>query len=128
MVSVQRLDDLCSELPLLELSGNVLRLAAEYWAELRQQGLPTDASAALDADVILAAQAATVGGWVVTSNIKHLVRLVPVIRPEDINRPIARLVPTHSDSVPPPEFVRTDQKNIGLVWIHPNQLPFSGIQ
>lgn len=128
LVSVQRLDDLCSELSLLELSSHVLRLAAEYWAELRRRGLPTDASASLDADVILAAQAATVGGWVVTSNFRHLIRLIPVIRPEDIGRPHARRVPARSDNVRPAEFEQTVRNNIGPVWIHPNQLPFSGLQ
>ncbi|MDX1967880.1 MAG: hypothetical protein SFV23_11960 [Planctomycetaceae bacterium] len=128
LVSVERLDDLCSELWLLARSRHVLRLAAGYWSELRRRGLPTDASASPDADVILAAQAATIGGWVVTSTFRHLIRLIPVIRSEDIGRPHARRVPARSDNVPPAEFEQTVRNTIGPVWIHPNQLPFSGLQ
>jgi hypothetical protein len=58
-----------------------MRLAAQIWAEARQRGLPTADDKALDADVILAAQAnlaASDGQSVVvaTTNPGHLSRFV----------------------------------------------------
>ena len=58
----------------LPLSDNALRLAAELWARARQQGRPTSSALDLDIDVILAAQALTLGGGrkiVVTTNARH---------------------------------------------------------
>ena len=56
-----------------------MRKAAEFWADLRRRGLPTAADESLDADAILAAQAALIGGpgdtvTVATSNPVHLAR------------------------------------------------------
>lgn len=51
--------------------------AAEFWAEARLQGLPTTSRAALDADALIAVQAAAVQGIVVTSNSGNLGRWVP---------------------------------------------------
>ena len=42
------------------------------------KGRPTAGDERLDADVILAAQALSVGGTVATTNIKHLSHYVPV--------------------------------------------------
>ena len=56
-----------------------MRQAAACWAEARQQGRPTAADAALDGDVILAAQAVTPDRpevIVATTNPKHLSRFV----------------------------------------------------
>lgn len=60
----------------LELTDEALRFAAELWARSRQQGRPTSSALDLDVDVILAAQALTLGGGaeviVVTTNTRHL--------------------------------------------------------
>ena len=50
--------------------------AAEFWSALRQRGLPTADRNALDADVILAAQAIESNAVVATENVGHLSRLV----------------------------------------------------
>lgn len=83
MASVRRLD-VFLKLPTvvyLPITTEAMRLAAELWANVRQQGLPTADEHALDADVILAAQVISAGyssgDYVVaTSNVKHLARLV----------------------------------------------------
>ena len=46
--------------------------AAQLWSDARFQGQPTASDKAIDADVILAAQALAVDGIVVTTNIRHL--------------------------------------------------------
>lgn len=65
----------------LPITTAAMRQAAEYWAYARQQGVPTAPDLALDADVILAAQAweagVTMGDIVVaTTNVRHLKRFV----------------------------------------------------
>ena len=74
--SIHSLEALTSLLDYLPLSTPMLRRAAEFWAQSRNQGLPTAHPEALDGDVILAAQAESVGGIVVTENLKHLSRFV----------------------------------------------------
>ncbi len=49
--------------------------AARFWAQTRQQGQPTAGDKALDADMILAAQAMTLGVpdvVIATTNVGHL--------------------------------------------------------
>ncbi len=63
-----------------------MRKAAEFWADLRRRGLPTAADDSLDADAILAAQVALIGGpgdtvTVATSNARHLRALCRYRRP-----------------------------------------------
>lgn len=63
----------------LPITTDVMRLAAGYWAALMAAGQPTASSSSLDADAILAAQAAMAGGsgdvvTVATSNVRHLSR------------------------------------------------------
>ncbi len=74
--SIQRLDELCELLEYLPLDTETLRKAAEFWADSRLRGNPTAADIALDGDVILAAQAAMVGGTIVTTNRSHLSQFV----------------------------------------------------
>lgn len=65
---------------LLPVTTAAMRLAAELWARARQQGQPTAADNTIDCDVILAAQALTLGSpeiVIATTNIGHLSRFVP---------------------------------------------------
>lgn len=77
--SLTRLDDLGRLLDYLPLDTEMLRKAAELWAEARLRGRPTSPEPAMDGDVILAAQALAVRGTVVTSNRKHLEQFVATV-------------------------------------------------
>ena len=66
----------------LALTTPAIRLAAEYWAQARQQGRPTADPRELDCDVVLAAQARIAFGSgndfiVATTNVRHLSLVVP---------------------------------------------------
>ncbi len=73
------LDSLASQIDYLPISTAVMRRAAELWAHARNIGQPTASDPALDADVILAAQALGLNVPVVvaTGNPVHLARFVP---------------------------------------------------
>jgi predicted nucleic acid-binding protein len=76
---IARLDALVSSLEDLPIHTRAMRQAALFWAEARQQGQPTAPDSALDADVILAAQAATLDlsdTVIATTNVGHLARFV----------------------------------------------------
>jgi len=80
---VARLDELGDGLGYLPLSTTSMRAAADLWAQARNSGLPTAHDAALDGDVILAAQAQTLQAAeasetvvVATTNVTHLERYV----------------------------------------------------
>lgn len=76
---VRRLDHLKSTLSYLPITTEAMIRAAHYWAEARQLGYPTAHDASLDADVILAGQAATFpqeAVIVASTNPKHLARFV----------------------------------------------------
>jgi predicted nucleic acid-binding protein len=78
--SVSFLDLLAQRAEYIPLTTAAMRKAAELWADARQRGRPTAADPALDADVILAAQALTLGApqvVVATANVRHLARYVP---------------------------------------------------
>ena len=65
-------------------------LAARFWAEARSGGRPTAKNEALDADVILAGQAATITGGddkpiIATTNVKHLARFAQASIWDQIN-------------------------------------------
>ena len=79
-VSVKFLDLLALQTEYLPLTTAAMRMAAALWARARQQGRPTAPDHALDGDVILAAQALTLGTpnvVVATANTIHLARYVP---------------------------------------------------
>ena len=74
-----RLDAFIGQVEFLPINTVAMRRAAALWAEARQQGRPTAPDLALDADVILAAQAATLDRTdvvVATTDPKHLLRFV----------------------------------------------------
>jgi predicted nucleic acid-binding protein len=58
---VARLDALATAAEYLPITTVAMRLAAELWAQARQQGQPTAGDNTIDADMILAAQALTLG-------------------------------------------------------------------
>lgn len=76
---LQRLDRLIAALDFDPITTPAMRRAAEFWALVRQAGLPTADPKALDADCILAAQASLLGGpgdvvTIATENLGHLAR------------------------------------------------------
>jgi predicted nucleic acid-binding protein len=68
--SISRLDALKTVLNYLPINTDVMLKAAELWA--RNRGIPTADPKALDADVILAAQALQIPALVATENVDHL--------------------------------------------------------
>ena len=64
----------------LPITTAAMRKAAKFWAQARQQGQPTAADNTLDGDMILAAQATTLGVSnvaIATTNVGHLARFAP---------------------------------------------------
>jgi len=87
--SLARLNGLKSALGYLPITTQVMLRAAELWAQARNMGKPTASDQALDADMILAAQAALLiadGDSVIvaTTNVAHLSLFVPAARWQDI--------------------------------------------
>jgi hypothetical protein len=78
-VGINHLDWLAGQLEYLPLTTAAMRQAAEFWAAARTMGTPTAGPQELDGDVILAAQAVTLGDpnfMIATSNVGHLGRFV----------------------------------------------------
>jgi predicted nucleic acid-binding protein len=77
---VRQLDQLKAALEYIPLTTEMMVKAAELWAEVRQQGLPTADPNALDGDVILAAQTLITRQQrqqeiiIATTNVGHLSR------------------------------------------------------
>lgn len=85
--SLSRLDQLEEQLDYLPIDTRDMRTAADFWAQARRRGKPTASDAALDGDVILAAQAKSVDGVVFTENAKHLSLFVEVRTMSDLIQP-----------------------------------------
>ena len=87
---IARLDELKRALDYLPLSTEIMLQAARFWAQARQQGRPTAGDTALDADVILAAQASVLAAEtgdqviVATTNVGHLSLFVDARRWSEI--------------------------------------------
>lgn len=77
-IALANLDQLAASLEYLPITTPAMRLAAEIWAKARSAGQPTAPDHALDADVIVAAQALSLktGVVVATGNPAHLSRFV----------------------------------------------------
>lgn len=83
---LRKLDEYKTSNQYLPLTTRAMLQAADFWAAARRSGMPTADRLALDADVILAAQAATLdpadwgmagaGVIVATVNVGHLSRFV----------------------------------------------------
>ena len=74
------LDTLTDSLDYLPLTTSAMRRAAKLWADARQSGQPTAGDNTIDGDVILAAQALSLGvdDYVIaTTNVCHLSRFAP---------------------------------------------------
>jgi predicted nucleic acid-binding protein len=78
-VALANLDSYAIQLEYLPLTTSVMRRAAELWAQARNTGQQTAPDHALDGDVILAAQALSLGVpvLVATGNPAHLSQFVP---------------------------------------------------
>jgi hypothetical protein len=86
---IATLDGAKIRLGYLPITTPVMLKAAEFWAEARRMGKPTAHHQALDADVILAAQAALLIAdghevTIATGNVSHLSLFVPAARWQDI--------------------------------------------
>lgn len=78
-IAISLLDQYGAKLEYVPLTTDAMRRAASLWAQARNTGQQTASNDALDADVILAAQALglNVPFIVATSNPAHLSRFVP---------------------------------------------------
>ena len=85
--SITRLDNFISHPQVLysPLTSEVMRAAAQLWADMRQKGMPTADVLALDVDCILGAQALSMASFlsvsppdvvIATSNVSHLSRFI----------------------------------------------------
>ena len=88
-VGIRNLDALKSALRFLPITSLAMLLAAELWATSRRSGFPTGDPKKLDIDVILAAQALTLGVppgdlIVATSNVGHISHFAPAALWSDV--------------------------------------------
>ena len=89
MRGLARLDRFKIDFGYLAISTATMILAAELWAKSRSMGLPNASDDALDADVILCAQAMLLEEFghqvtVASTNIKHLEKFVTALNWSDI--------------------------------------------
>ena len=74
-----RLDSLCQRLEYLPITTASMHQAAELWARARQHGQPTAGDKTIDGDMILIAQAKTIGVadvMIATTNVGHMSRFI----------------------------------------------------
>jgi predicted nucleic acid-binding protein len=79
-LGISNLDRLSLTFDYLPITTTAMQQAAEFWAQARQTGQPTAPDNTIDCDLILAAQAVTLGVpnfIVATTNVRHLSRVVP---------------------------------------------------
>ena len=84
---LKRLDQLKATLRYLPITTEAMLKAAEFWADARKHGRQTAHDQALDADMILAAQAVTCSMTsvvIASMNPRHLTRFVAAENWEDI--------------------------------------------
>lgn len=80
--ALTKLDALAERFEYAIIRPEALRRAANFWAILRNEGLPTAADAALDVDCVLAGQAELYGSEngqsvvIATTNVAHLGRMI----------------------------------------------------
>lgn len=85
---IARLDALNQQLEYLPITTRSMRQAALYWAEARRRGRPTAGDKTIDADMILAAQAKTLGvpeAVIATTNVGHLSQFVAAALWQDVD-------------------------------------------
>jgi predicted nucleic acid-binding protein len=85
---IERLDSLRESLSFVPISSDAMLRAAAFWADARRRGRPTASDQSLDADAILAGQAATVNRSrviVASNNPRHIARFVPAQRWQEIS-------------------------------------------
>ncbi len=85
LLSLSRLDGLKTTLTYLPLTTDVMQQAAQFWADSRKRGRPVGDPKELSGDTILAAQAISVGGIVVTDNVGHLSQFVEARTWKELN-------------------------------------------
>jgi predicted nucleic acid-binding protein len=76
---IARLDELAKLIEYFPITTAAMRQAAKLWAEARQQGQPTAGDKTIDGDMILVAQAITLGVpdiVIATTNVGHLSRFI----------------------------------------------------
>jgi hypothetical protein len=88
-LGIARLDALKALLAYEPITTSVMLKAAEFWSMARKMGKQSAADAALDADMILAAQAAELSGRghdaiIATTNLRHLSLFAPAKMWRDI--------------------------------------------
>jgi len=91
-VGLSRLDALKSTLSFLTIDSEVFLQAAKNWADAKSTGKKTGPDEALDGDSILAAQAMSVGGKIVSENERHLAIFCEVLAPQKFLDEAAKIV------------------------------------
>lgn len=82
--SLARLDELTRELTYIPMVTATWGAAAKLWATLRREGKVTAPPSALDADVLIGAQALSERATVVTPNLRHFEAITPAVDWPDV--------------------------------------------